>query len=467
MNDLKRTHYQGRRPRKRKPFEKMIPFAVAFIFVLIFSIPLIASRIGNRMHHSEKQESGQEQISDYAKNKPLKSKIDEAQELAQEAEQLTLQYNYDGAIEKLNQALKANPENPLYPKRIKKYEEEKKKLVVYDGDIYHVFFHQLIVDPSITFGEQNSEDVKKQNNNLMTTLDEFKRMLEAFYKKGYILVNYDQIYDVKTNKNGEKTFVKKELLLPKGRKPLIISQEDVNFYQDTTLEAGGYGQKYVLDQNGKIKVSYVDEDGKETVGDYDLLPVLESFVQEHVDFSYQGAMAYLGLTGYDGVFGYRIQNENKNSATYKEDVAMVKKIAKEAKKEGFLFASHSYAHELGAGLTVEQLQKDLKDWKNQVGKYVGNTNVYLIPYGNWWNNVGKSMSSADVMEKFNTIAQAGFDFIGGTGCDTFEIQYPQFIFMDRYNLDGFRLYNSKERLKVFFDSDKIWDSRRPGGLGIS
>ena len=445
----------------------MIPFVVAFIFVLIFSIPLIASRVGNRIHHSEKTESRQEEVSDHAQNRPLKSKIDEAQELAQEAEQLTLQYDYDGAIEKLNQALKANPENPYYPKKIKKYEEEKKQLVAYDGEIYHVFFHQLIVDPTITFGEQNSEDIKKQNNDVMTTLDEFNRMLDSFYKKGFILVNYNQLYDVKTDKNGGKTFVKKELLLPKGRKPLIISQDDVNFYQKTTLQTGGFGQKYVLDKDGKVKVTYTDEDGKETVGDYDLLPALETFVQEHVDFSYQGAMAYIGLTGFDGVFGYRVQDANKKSSGFKEDVAMVKKIAKEAKKEGFLFASHSYAHEQGAGLTVEQIQEDARNWKKQVGKYVGNTDVYFIPYGNWWNNVGKSMNSADVMAKLNAVADEGFDFIGGVGCDTFEIQYPKFVFMDRYNLDGFRLYNSKERLKVFFNADKIWDDRRPGGLGIS
>ena len=41
------------------------------------------------------------------------------------------------------------------------------------------------------------------------------------------------------------------------------------------------------------------------LGKYDLVPILDRFVEEHPDFSYRGAKAILALTGYNGVLGYR------------------------------------------------------------------------------------------------------------------------------------------------------------------
>ena len=40
-------------------------------------------------------------------------------------------------------------------------------------------------------------------------------------------------------------------------------------------------------------------------GQIDFVPILEDFIAEHPDFSYQGARAILAVTGHEGVFGYR------------------------------------------------------------------------------------------------------------------------------------------------------------------
>ena len=41
------------------------------------------------------------------------------------------------------------------------------------------------------------------------------------------------------------------------------------------------------------------------IGDYDVVPRMDSFIREHPDFSYHNARGTVALTGYNGVFGYR------------------------------------------------------------------------------------------------------------------------------------------------------------------
>ncbi len=47
------------------------------------------------------------------------------------------------------------------------------------------------------------------------------------------------------------------------------------------------------------------------VGDYDLVPILDSFIKEHPDFSYHGRKGILAMTGYNGVLGYRTDSAYK------------------------------------------------------------------------------------------------------------------------------------------------------------
>ena len=36
-----------------------------------------------------------------------------------------------------------------------------------------------------------------------------------------------------------------------------------------------------------------------------MVPLIDTFVKEHPDFSYHGRKGILAMTGYDGVLGYR------------------------------------------------------------------------------------------------------------------------------------------------------------------
>ncbi len=430
----------------------VLPVAIAMVLVLAIMLPVLWS--GQKVQQ-EPVDNGPTQESIVQIETTTEKQVDVEKTLA-EAEKLAVQYDYAKAIKKIDSLLKTDPENEEWLGLKVKYTREKSKLTEYTGEIYHVFFHQLMVDPSITFGKQNSESDWAANNSVMTTLDEFNKMLPQFYKNGYVLVYFDQLYDVEKAKDGTVKLTKKALMLPEGKKPLIISQDDVNFYQKTTLVWGGYGQKFVLDENGDVKVLYIDQDGKESIGDYDLVPALDTFLDEHPDFSYQGAKAYVGLTGYDGVLGYRVNIDEKDSPTYKEDCETVKKIAEAMKKDGWQFASHSYSHGHMSNQSVATLKEDAKWWAEQVGNLVGETNVYLFPYGDW-GQYDKSTADA----KMDVLKDAGFVFMNGVGAYTYNKEYDDYFFTDRCNLDGQCMYNRAELLSQYFDVKTVWDDRRP------
>ena len=110
------------------------------------------------------------------------------------------------------------------------------------------------------------------------------------------------IYDMaKADADGNIT--EGEILLPEGKIPFVLSQDDVCYYH--YMDGDGYASKLVVDENGKIRNEYIEDDGSVSVGDYDMVPLIDRFVEEHPDFSYRGAKGIVALTGYNGILGYR------------------------------------------------------------------------------------------------------------------------------------------------------------------
>ena len=53
----------------------------------------------------------------------------------------------------------------------------------------------------------------------------------------------------------------------------------------------------------RLKNEYIEDDGSVSTGDYDMVPLIDTFVKEHPDFSYHGRKGILAMTGYDGCSG--------------------------------------------------------------------------------------------------------------------------------------------------------------------
>ena len=317
--------------------------------------------------------------------------------------------------------------------------------VLYKGDIYHVFFHSLIVYPKLAFSDITRSEGYK---NWMVTRDEFQKMLPEFYKNNFILIDINLLYEVDKTSG---TVTEKALYLPPGKKPLIISLDDLSYYN--SLVSHGFARKLVFDQNGNIGTEIITTNGKkEITRDGDVVPILDDFVALHPDFSFNGAKGIIALTGYHGILGYR--TNYIKSSNYLKDVQAVEKVIAKLKSTGWRFASHSYSHdkEFSTGvIPLAKLKKDTELWNEQVRPLVGDTDIFVGPYG-------QVFRPNDPRRAY--LISAGFKMFCGVGMDLYMHYFPNSITMDRADIDGYRLTHNANMLKKYFDTVVVIDPIR-------
>lgn len=320
----------------------------------------------------------------------------------------------------------------------KENHKDEKNLVEYDGEIHHVFFHPVISDPKKAFS--NDEQQAKGNNDWMVTVNEFNKSLEKLHENNYILINPHDAYDL------ESTPVKrKKLELPEGKKPLIMSMDDMNYYE--YMQGNGYTERLTLNKDNETVAEMKNDKGKtEQSKTNDAVPLLNDFVKKHPDFSYKGQKAVVGLTGYEGVLGYRT-NELDN-ADYEERKKEAKKVADSMKRDGWSFASHSYGHINFEDSSDEQIIEDTKRWKKEVEPIVGKTDLFIFPHG----AQDRNSTSYDYM-----VDDAGFKFMAGVGPDNFTSISDTDVYQDRIAIDGLNLYEFKYKLKPFFKPEEVYN----------
>ena len=175
----------------------------------------------------------------------------------------------------------------------------------YDGVVEHLFFHPVVAYPELAFdGDYKSDGI----DDWMVTAGEYLKILESVYEKGYVLVDIADCWSEQTNEAGETRMVKNTLYLPEGKKPLILSYDDVNYYE--YMLENGFTYKLIIGDDGKLASWGLDPEGNEVISrDLDAVTILDKFVEEHPDFSPFGAKGCLSLTGYEGILGYRTQTD--------------------------------------------------------------------------------------------------------------------------------------------------------------
>ena len=322
----------------------------------------------------------------------------------------------------------------------KKSTQNKKDWQVYQGDIAHVFYHPVITEPKVAFTQEKNQ--AKGNFDWMITADEFKRSLNELYKHHYILIDPHEAYDLKG-----KTVTRKELKLPKGKKPLILSIDDMNYYE--YMRGHGYADRLVLDQKQHVVSETKDKNGKVTTSETnDIVPILNQFVKDHPDFSLNGQKGVVALTGYNGVLGYRTNElNNKDYLKRKKDA---EKVVKAMKRDGWTFASHSWGHIDFANSSYDQIVRDTKRWKNEVEPIIGKTDVFIYPH------VAQDRGSKAYQY---LVRDEGFKFLAGVGPNNFTDIGNDSVYQDRVAIDGLNLYDFKYKLKPFLDPSKVYSEK--------
>lgn len=381
--------------------------------------------------------------------------------LLSRARSLATGYDYDGAIE----LLRADSEygtDPQVLEAIAGYEATKEGLVRANvGKITHVFFHSLVVDNSKAFDGDADE---KGYNQVMTTVGEFKKILQTMYDKGYVLVRLHDLAYETTDENGKTVMKAGDIMLPEGKTPFVMSQDDLCYYDYMTGD--GFATRMVIGEDGKPTCEMKLDDGTVSTGPYDLVPILEDFIKEHPDFSYKGARAVLAFTGYQGILGYRTAASYADSPTYEQDRQEAARVAQCLKDNGWELASHSWGHlDLGT-IEMDRFTTDVDKWEREVDSLIGPTDIILYPFG---ADIGDWHPYTSDNERYNYLRAAGFRYFCNVDSNQYWVQIGEdSLRQGRRNLDGYRMWKditaedpSHRKLDDLFRAEDVFDKDRP------
>ena len=455
-----------RRKSKAQIFKEVylppIIVCISLILVITFLIGSVSNAIKLKQIENEKEQMQlNESLSAAAQAEQ------ENQRILAQAEKLAAEYNYEDAITLLDSVGDLTEHQDLQAKR-SEYVNAMSSLVEYKDptSIPNLSFHVLIHDMSKAI--QSKDFGGNYNKNFVTT-GEFTKILENLYRNGYVLVDFESFVGAKTDINGNAQFEAVPIHLPADKKPVMITETMVNYFDymidlndDDIPDYSGFPSKLVLDSNGDIKAEYVDANGQTNVGNYDLVPILEDFIESHPDFSYRGARAILAVTGHEGVFGYRINSAvvaNKGNDYWETQVAGAKEITNALREKGYTIACYTYKNDAYAGWSVAQISADLQSWQTQITSVIGNVDTFVFAK---MSNISDYNGAA-----FQTMYQSGFRYFISNGESPMTQVNSTYVRQNRLMVTGETMQHYSSRFTGLFDCAAILEVNIRGNVAKS
>lgn len=460
FNENPRPVNPRRRKRSRMQIFKEVYLPVivagaAILMVLIFIIGSIVRSV--QKNKAEKEASIAASIALEEEQSRLAA---ESEKLLLQAEQLFSQYNYQGAIDSLNSFSGDVSQYPAINDAIVKYEAAVEDLVAWDdpSQVVNLSFQMLMADPEQSFA--HSTYGSAFNKNYVTTA-EFSRILEGLYANGYVLVSMDDLYAADT------------LYLPEGKKPLVLTQTNVNYNiyivdgdgdKLPDKDGAGFACRLVLDSDGGVTCERIDRNGDTVTGDYDLIPILDSFVDAHPDFSYKGAKAVIALTGYNGLFGYRTNSgaeEDFGLDAYNEAISQAIKIASALRESGYELACYTYSNVPYGEYSASMMETDLNQWLSECLPILGQVDTMVFAQLS-------DITNTDVYsgDKFATLRNAGFYYYLGFSTDgaPWSVIGENYVRQGRILVTGANMAHNSQWFEDLFDTEYVLDQELRGDI---
>lgn len=448
-----------RRRKKSRPqiFKEVylptILVCLCLILVLSFLIGSVSNVIEKKRLEKEREQSHlSASISEVDAAAERKTK------LMQEAEKLVQVYDYNGAIAKL-EAIGDMASNPDVAAKHSEYVTAQSKLVAHKDPslIPNLSFHVLIED--LPKAMADTDDLAGLYNRNFVSTGEFKKILEQLYNNNYVLVDFNSFTASNTDTAGKDVFFPDTIYLPEGKKPIMITETLVNYFEymvdgdkdhKPDAKGDGFANKLVV-VNGEIKAQYVNSNGEELVGDYDLVPILESFIKLHPDFSYRGARATLAVTGSEGIFGYRINSDfisilGQDKVT--QEIAECKTLVQALRERGYTMACFTYANKAYGKLSVTQINNDLQSWVSQIAPVIGNVKVFVFAQTSDIDYTGPA---------FQPLYDTGFRYFVSNGTSPNAQINNSYVYQKRLMVTGNTLAWNAQMFRDYFDPVAVLD----------
>ncbi len=407
------------RRKKRSPMQIFIhsylpPVAIALVLILFIIFAVGSVRRGNEKREAQRQES-------IAQEQSLQQlQLDwenEAASLIAQAQKKADSCLFEEAIAILD-TFSGNPDD--FPDLVScrtAWENGDASLVLWEDvtKIPHLSFNMLVADSARAFS------AKGGYRESHVTTGEFSAILTQLHQNGYMLVKLTDIFTTVVDAEGNTVVQAKALYLPEGKKPLLLTQTQGNYYtkmvdgdKDGLADKDGFGfaSRLLVNENGALTCEIVTANGQVNQGDFDLIPILEKFIAEHPDFSYKGARATLAVTGYDGIFGYRINPEaaeNLGQEVYEQQLAALPPVISALKEKGYLFACNTYGNLAYGKLNIMEMKQDLLNWQTVVTPVLGETDILVYTRSSDIDDTKDAYHGA----KHTALQEAGFHYFMG------------------------------------------------------
>ena len=466
-NDFERPVNPRRRKRSKMQVfkETYLPVVIAGIALILIVIFIIGSIVRAVQKNGAEKDASIAAASSIAAEQALLDQ--EANTLLKQAEALAAGYDYEGAIALLNSFKGDLSKYTNLNDKILEYEGAMKNLVVWEdpSQIVNLSFQLLIADPARGFAHETYGS--SINRNFITTV-EFTKILQQLYNNGYILVDFDDFIAAEQDADGNTIYKAKTLSLPKGKKPIMLTQTNVNYNYylidsdgDKVADAkgGGFASKLLWDGN-EFTCEMVDASGNTVTGAYDLVPILESFIKEHPGFSYKGARATLALTGYNGLFGYRTHPSAANifgETAYRQAIQDATAVANALRDRGYTLACYTYENIPYGEYGVSQIKNDLNSWVNEVVPILGNLDMLVYAQVSDISN-----DSTYTGEKYEALKELGFRYYLGFSNDgsAWTTITNDYVRQGRILVTGSALAHHASWFNNLFDASSVLDTTR-------
>ncbi len=386
----------------------------------------------------------------------------EAANLIIRAQMLAAEYDYEGAIAALDSFSGDESLFPALSEAREHYQQIIGSMVSWKAaDVPNLSFHVLIADPVRAFKDKTYASSYKKN---FVTITEFAAILQQLYDNGYVLVDLDDFYGTHHNSSiGRDVFGESELFLPEGKKPLMITETNANYYtymvdpnEDGKPDAKGAGFASKLCYDGEFYNELVNADGSISTGAYDLVPILEAFIEANPDFSYKGARATIAFSGYDGVLGYRINSKSLSESRLQEEREGAAAIVQALKDAGYTLACYTYNNVNYSSKDASSIQSDLRKWADEITPWIGELDVLVFAKD---GDIGDANPYSG--SKFNVLYNAGFRYFMGTADTPWNQVDELYIRHNRINVTGTNLNKHADLYSGMFDASTVLDTARP------
>jgi len=374
-----------------------------------------------------------------------------------QCDELLLSYQYYTAENILSDLARIFPDDQKVQAKLLEATSNTSIVVNYTDKVEVLCVKPLIADADLAFRAENNGNT----DSLMLTTSEFKAILEQLYTNNYILVDIHNMVDLSSESNVSQLAFK----IPEGKKPLVIILENVNY---SAYQTGlGISSKLVLNDQNQVCAEYVNASGQTvTSRDAEAIGILDAFVDQHPDFSFNGAKGIVAFTGYETVMGYITnadQVDDRNAAlsamgavsispteaeisSNREAVAAIMDRLKET---GWSLASSTYGFINANDCDMDTIQNDTNKWIDQVSSLTGKADILVYPNGNF-------IKGADPRAVF--LKENGFRIFFGVGPTPYYTFGNNYLYLDRTMLNGDTLRSLS--FEGIFDAREVYDTKR-------